>query len=161
MAGGVRRSTARFPRRVDHARCPRTRPAQPCSVLCDDRTGIGRALERLFDGVVRAGPDGCGDHVLKAFVTSLTEALDEVAGTAVAGHCTLPRDHTDALSSSADEHGHLPGFMTTSADRVAREGIAAVGRNDDLRARSSEQGDRRACRRWHRVRSSGSSQARS
>jgi short-subunit dehydrogenase len=67
-------------------------------------------------------------------VTSLTEALHvEAAGTAVRVTALCPGiTPTRFQARAGTEHGHLPGFMTTSADRVAREGLAALGRNDAL-----------------------------
>jgi uncharacterized protein len=80
------------------------------------------------------GPTVAAYHASKAFVTSLTEALHvEAAGSDVHVTALCPGiTPTGFQARAGTEHGHLPGFLTTSAERVAREGLAALGRNEAL-----------------------------
>jgi short-subunit dehydrogenase len=80
------------------------------------------------------GPSVAAYHASKAFVTSLSEALHvEATGTEVHVTALCPGiTPTGFQARAGTEHGHLPGFLTMTPDRVAREGLAALRRNDAL-----------------------------
>jgi hypothetical protein len=96
--------------------------------------GSGSLLNVSSTASFVPGPTVAAYHAAKAFVTSLTEALHvEAAGTDVHVTALCPGiTPTNFQARAGTEHGHLPGFLTTTADRVAREGLAALRRNDAL-----------------------------
>ena len=96
--------------------------------------GSGSLLNVSSTASFVPGPTVAAYHAAKAFVTSLTEALHvEASGTDVQVTALCPGiTPTRFQARAGTEHGHLPGFLTTTADRVAREGLAALRRNDAL-----------------------------
>jgi short-subunit dehydrogenase len=96
--------------------------------------GSGSLLNISSTASFVPGPTVAAYHAAKAFVTSLTEALHvEASGTGVRVTALCPGiTPTRFQARAGTEHGHLPGFLTTTADRVAREGLAALRRNDAL-----------------------------
>jgi short-subunit dehydrogenase len=96
--------------------------------------GSGSLLNVSSTASFVPGPTVAAYHASKAFVTSLTEALHvEAARTAVHVTALCPGiTPTEFQARAGTEHGTLPGFLMTSPDRVAREGLAALRRNDAL-----------------------------
>ncbi len=80
------------------------------------------------------GPSGAVYHASKAYVTSLTESLHEEAaphGVHVTVLC--PGFTPTGFQERAEVRlGALPGWMITDAPTVAREGLAALDRNDAM-----------------------------
>jgi short-subunit dehydrogenase len=98
------------------------------------RRGSGSLLNVSSTASFVPGPTVAAYHASKAFVTSLTEALHvEVADTAVHVTALCPGiTPTGFQARAGTEHAHLPSLLTTSAERVAREGLAAMRKNDAL-----------------------------
>jgi short-subunit dehydrogenase len=93
--------------------------------------GTGSILNVSSTASFVPGPSVAAYHASKAFVTSLTEALHvEAAATDVHVTALCPGiTPTKFQARAGTEHAHLPGFLTTTADRVAREGLEALRKN--------------------------------
>ena len=96
--------------------------------------GTGSLLNVSSTASFVPGPTVAAYHASKAFVTSLTEALHvEAAGTKVHVTALCPGiTPTGFQARAGTEHANLPNFLTTTAERVASEGLASLRRNDAL-----------------------------
>jgi hypothetical protein len=106
------------------------------------RTALARLIARRAGQLLNVssvagfvpGPTAATYHASKAFVTSLTEALHEEArpfGVHVTALC--PGVTPSGFQARAGaEHERLPRFATTSASRVASEGLRALERNQAI-----------------------------
>jgi short-subunit dehydrogenase len=113
-----------------------------CALALLSRAALSTMVPRGSGGLLNVsstasfvpGPTVAAYHASKAFVTSLTEALHvEATGTGVHVTALCPGiTPTRFQARAGTEHAHLPKLLTTSADRVAREGVAALERNDAL-----------------------------
>lgn len=94
----------------------------------------GKLLNVASTAAFAPGPLGAVYHASKAYVTSLSEALHEEAaphGVHVTVLC--PGFTPTGFQERAEVGlGSLPGWMLTDAATVAREGLAALDRNDAI-----------------------------
>ena len=98
--------------------------------------GRGYLLNLSSVASFQAGPGLAVYSATKAFVTSFTEAIhEEVRGTGVHVSALCPGLTKTEFQSVADAEefgGRLPGFVWTSAEMVARDGLNGVARNRTL-----------------------------